>query len=87
MCMEPIHSVDALFRHVLDVIQASTASHIGECGVEGRTQVNRRNGFATHAFFEDVEVCGGMLMNDSLCEIHIKICPALIVMYSQRHVC
>ena len=60
---------------------------IGECGVDGRTQVNRRNGFAAHAFLEDVEVSGGTLMNDSLREIHIKICPALIVMYSQRHVC
>ena len=55
--------------------------------MEGRTQVNRRNGFAAHAFLEDVEVSGGTLMNDSLREIHIKICSARIVMYSQRHVC
>jgi hypothetical protein len=26
-------------------------------------------------------------MNDSLREIHIMICPARIVMYSQGHVC
>jgi hypothetical protein len=49
--------------------------------------VNRRNGFATDSFLEDGEVCWGRLMNDSLREIHIKICPALVVMYSQRHVC
>ena len=55
--------------------------------MEGRTQLNRRNGFAAHSLLEDVEVCGGMLMNDNLHEIHIKICPARIVMYSQRHVC
>ena len=44
MCMKPIRHVDVLFKRVLDVIQASTESHIGECGVGGRTQVNRRNG-------------------------------------------
>jgi hypothetical protein len=32
-------------------------------------------------------VSGGTLMNDSLREIHIKICSARTVMYSQRHVC
>ena len=55
--------------------------------MEGRTQVNRRNGFPAHSLLEDVEVYGGMLMNDSLREIHIKICPARIVMYSQGHIC
>ena len=58
-----------------------------ECGAEGRTQVNRRNGIAAHTFLEDAHVTKGMPMNDSLCKIHIKICPARIVMYSQRHVC
>ena len=58
MCMKPIRSVDALFRRVLDVIQASTASHIGECGVEGRTQVNSRNGLATHSFLGTLKCTG-----------------------------
>lgn len=87
MCMRLIRSVDAVLRGVSGVIQAVTASHVGECGVEGRTQVNSQNGLAAHSFFRILEVCGGMGMSDSLCEIHIKSCLVRIVMYSQRHVC
>ena len=70
-----------------DVIQASTASHIGKCGVKGRTHVNNQNGLATHSVLGDAKLCGDMVMSDNLREIYIKICPARIVMYSQRHVC
>ena len=59
MCMKPIHSVDALFWRVSDVIQASTASHIGKCGVKGRTHVNSQNGLAIHFVLGDVEVVRG----------------------------
>jgi hypothetical protein len=59
---------------------------MGECGVEGRAQVNSQNGFDTHSFFETLKL-GGMVMINGLREIHIKICSARIVMYSQRHVC
>jgi hypothetical protein len=52
----------------------------------GRTQVNSQSGLDGSSFFGDLEVCGGMVMMASLREIHIKICPAWIVMYSQRHV-
>lgn len=37
MCMKLIRSVDAVLSGVSDVIQALTASHVGECRVEGRT--------------------------------------------------
>ena len=87
MCMKPIRSVDALFRCVSDVVQVQTAPHIGECGAEGRTQVNSQNGLDTHSFFWTLKLGGGMVMIDSLREIYIKICSARIVMYSQRHVC
>jgi hypothetical protein len=55
MCMKPIHSVDAAFRHVSDVIQAQMAP-IGECGVEGRTQVNSQNELDTHSFFLTLKI-------------------------------
>jgi hypothetical protein len=52
MYMKPIHSVDAWFRHVSDVIQGQMAPHkIGECGVEGKTQVNSQNELDTHSYF------------------------------------
>ena len=87
--MKPIRSVDAPFRHVSDLIQVQTAPHhidIGECGEEGRAQVNSQNGLDTHSFFETLKL-GGMVMINGLRKIHIKICSARIVMYSQRHVC
>jgi hypothetical protein len=40
-----------------------------------------------HSLFLGREVYEGMVMSDSLREIHKKICPMRIVMYSQRHVC
>jgi hypothetical protein len=40
-----------------------------------------------HSLFSGREVYEGMVMRKSMCEIHKKICPARIVMYSQRHVC
>ena len=46
-----------------------------------------RNGLEGNHFFRTVKPAGGMVMIDSLREIHIKICPARIVMYSQRHQC
>ena len=58
MCMKPIRSVDAPFRRVSDVIQVQTAPHIGECGVEGRTQVNSQNGLDTHSFFGTLKYAG-----------------------------
>ena len=58
MCMKPIRSVDASFRRVADVIQVQTAFHIGEYGVEGRTQVNRQNGPDTHSFFGTLKFGG-----------------------------
>lgn len=85
--MKPIRSLDALFRCVSDVVQVQTAPHIGECGVEGRTQVNSQNGLDTHSFFWTLKLGECMVMIDSLREIYIKICSARIVMYSQRHVC
>jgi hypothetical protein len=88
--MKPICSVDAPFRHVSDLIQVQTAPlhiiDIGECGEEGRAQVNSQNGLDTHILSLNVEL-GGRVMINGLREIHIKICSARIVMYSQRHVC
>jgi len=46
-----------------------------------------QNGFDRNAFFRMLKPVGGMVMIDSLREIHIKICSARIVMYSQRHIC
>lgn len=51
MCMKRIPSTDAVFRRVLGVISAQTISHTGERGVEGRVQVNGRNGRAAQYFF------------------------------------
>ncbi len=48
-------------------------------------QVNRQNGLDT-IFSLGRRSLRGMVMIDGLREIHIKICPAWIVMYSQRHV-
>ena len=85
--MKPVRSVDAQVRRLSDVIQVQTAPHIGECGEEGRTQVNSQNGLDSHSLFGTLKPAGGTVMIDSLREIHIKICPARIVMYSQRHQC
>lgn len=49
--------------------------------------MNSQNGLATHSLFGTLKIAGGMVMIDSLREIHIKICSARIVMYGQRHVC
>jgi hypothetical protein len=54
--------------------------------VEGRTQVSSQNDLETHSFVGMLKL-GGRVMINSLREIHIKICSARIVMYSQRHVC
>jgi hypothetical protein len=35
----------------------------------------------------NAEVCGDMVIIDRLREIHIKICPARVVMYSRGHIC
>ena len=57
--MKPIHSVDAAFRHVSDVIQAQIAPHNNrECGVDGRTQVNSQNDLDTHSFFWTLKFAG-----------------------------
>jgi hypothetical protein len=58
MCMKPICSIDAVLSGVSDVIQALTASHAGECGVVGRTQVNSQNGLAAHSFFRILKFVG-----------------------------
>jgi hypothetical protein len=85
--MKPIYSIDAPFRGILDVIQAQTVPLLGKCRVEGRTQVYSQNGLDRNYFFSTLRPAGGTVMIDSLREIHIKICPARIVMYSQRRVC
>ena len=60
MCMKPIRSVDAPFRRLSDVIQVQTTPHIdiGECGVEGRTQVNSQNGLDTHSLCGTLKIAG-----------------------------
>jgi len=58
MCMKPIRSVHALFRCVSDVVQDYTASHVGECGVEGRTQVSSQNDLDTHSFVGMLKIGG-----------------------------
>ena len=69
-----------------DVIQAQPA-HINGNPSRGQGAENSQNGLDMHSIYLDVKVCGGgMVMTQSLREIHIKICPAWIVMYSQRHV-
>ena len=85
--MNPIHSVDAPFRRVSGEIQGQTPSHNGEMQGEGRPHVYGQSGFDRNYFFRMLKPVGGMVMIDSLREIHIKICSARIVMYSQRHVC
>ena len=87
MCMKPIYSKDAPFRRLLDVIQAQTVSLLGKCSVEGRTQVYSQNYLDRNSFFSTLRPAGSTVMIDSLREIHIKICPARIVMYSQRRAC
>jgi hypothetical protein len=59
MCMKPIHSVDASFRRVLDVIQVQMAPHKGnaEWG-GGRTQVNSQNGLDRYSFFWMLKFAG-----------------------------
>ena len=49
--------------------------------------MNSRKGLFTHSFFGTLKFAGGMAVIDSLREIHIKVCSARTVMYSQRHVC
>ena len=49
--------------------------------------MNSQNGLDSHSLFGTLKPAGGTVMIDSLREIHIKICPARIVMYSQRHQC
>lgn len=58
MCMKLIRSAGAALRGVSDVIQALTASHVGECGVEGRTRVNSQNGLVVHSFFRILKFVG-----------------------------
>jgi hypothetical protein len=46
-----------------------------------------QNGLDRNSFFKTLKQARGMAMIDSLREIHIKIRPARIVVYSQRRVC
>ena len=87
MCMNPIHSVNALFRRESGEIQDQTASHNGKMQSGGQDAVYGQNGFDKNSFFRMLNPVGGMVRIDSLREIHIKICSARIVMYSQRNVC
>ena len=87
MGMNPIHSVDAPFRRVSGEIQDQTASHNGKMQSGGQDARVWPEWLRWKCFLPDVEAGGGMVMIDSLREIHIKICSARIVMYSQRHIC
>ena len=87
MCMKPIRSVAAPFRRLSDMIQVQASLYIGKCGVEGSTHVYSQNGLDRKYFFKTLKQASGMVMIDSLRKIHIKICPARIVVYSQRRVC
>ena len=60
---------------------------MGKFRVEGSTHVYSQNGLDRKYFFKTLKQARGMVMIDSLREIHIKICPAGIVVYSQRRVC
>jgi hypothetical protein len=55
--------------------------------VEGSTHVYSQNDLDRNSFFKTLKQARGTVMIDSLCEIHIKICPARIVVYSLRRVC
>ncbi len=59
MCMKLIRCIDAVLRGLSDVTQAVTAFYVGECGVEGRTQVNSQNGLAARSFFRMLKLVGG----------------------------
>ena len=58
MCMKPIPSVDAPFRHYPDVIQFQPAPYIVTCEVEGRTQVYSQDGLDMNAFFKTLKYAG-----------------------------
>ena len=59
----------------------------GEYRVDVRAQMSKDNSLAMYSLFEANGVCWSMVMMESLREIHIKICLARVVMYSQRHIC